>query len=118
MSDEKLKALRASHTLHPHPERCAIPSLPVGRLSLIRVIWCKSNMSFCDGCGSMAIPSRRRPRCSPSLAPPFTRPKPPGSRLGSMACFLKPTGPRHAHKLTEEIMAELQRLPTPCPQQT
>ena len=90
MSDEKLRALHESHTLHPHPSGCAIPSLPVDRPSLTQVTWCKSNMNSCGGCVWMAIPSRMRLRCLRSPAQPFTPHSPPGNRLGSAACFLSP----------------------------
>ena len=82
MSDEKLKALRESHTLHPHPEQVRDPLFTSGSpffdpRDLVQVKYELLRRVRVDGYSvSQATASL------PSPVPPFTRPKPPGNRQG------------------------------------
>ncbi len=107
MSDEKLKALRQSHTLHPHPEQVRDPLFT-------------SSSSFFDPRDLVQVKYEllRRVRVegdSVSHAtalfalsrPTFYAAQAAWERTGLVGLLPELTGPRHGHKLTEEILALL-----------
>ena len=110
MSDEKLTFLRQSHTLHPHPERVRDPLFTSGspffdprdlvqvKYELVRRVRVDGS-SVSDATALFAL-SR----------PTFYAAQAAWERSGLLGLFPEPTGPRHAHKLTDEIVAELQPL--------
>jgi transposase len=110
MSDEKLTFLRQSHTLHPHPEgvrdslfTSASPffdprDLVQVKYELLRRVRV-DGYSVSDATELFAL-SR----------PTFYTAQAAWERAGISGLLPVPTGPRHAHKLTEEIVAELQVL--------
>lgn len=110
MPDEKLTLLRQSHTLHPHPEKVRDPLFTSGspffdprdlvqvKYELLRRVRV-DGYSVSDATELFAL-SR----------PTFYAAQAAWERAGLSGLLPVPTGPRHAHKLTEEIMAELQPL--------
>lgn len=110
MSDEKLKALRESHTLHPHPEQVRDPlftsnspffdprDLVQVKYELLRRIQVEGD-SVVHATALFAL-SR----------PTFYAAQSAWERTGLMGLLPEPTGPRHAHKLTEDIVELLQPL--------
>ncbi len=110
MPDEKLTLLRQSHTLHPHPEKVRDPLFTSGspffdprdlvqvKYELLRRV-CVDGYSVSDATELFAL-SR----------PTFYAAQAAWERAGLSGLLPVPTGPRHAHKLTEAIMAELQPL--------
>src|SRR5438445_13738277 len=108
MSDEKLKALRQSHTLHPHPDQVRDPLFTTGSAffdprDLIQVKYELLRQVRVDGesvshAASLFALSR----------PTFYAAQAAWERAGLVGLFPEPTGPRHAHKLTEEILELLE----------
>jgi transposase len=107
MSDEKLRALRASHTLHPHPEGVCDPLFTGGS-------------PFFDPCDLVLVKYEllRRVRVdgySVSHAtalfalsrPTFYAAQSAWEQAGLSGLLPVKTGPRQAHKLTDEIMRDL-----------
>jgi transposase len=108
MSDDKLKALRQSHTLHPHPDQVRDPLFTSGspffdprdlvqvKYELLRRVQVEGD-SVTHATALFAL-SR----------PTFYATQAAWERAGLMGLFPESTGPRHAHKLTEEILALLE----------
>jgi transposase len=110
MSDEKLKALRESHTLHPHPEAVRDPLFTSGSpffdpRDLLQVKYELLRRVQVDGYSvSQATDLFALSR------PTFYAAQSAWEQAGISGLLPRSTGPRHAHKLTEEIVAELQPL--------
>lgn len=110
MPDEKLKTLRASRTLHPHPEQVRDPLFTSGSpffdpRDLVHIKYELLRRVHVDGYSvsqATALFALSRPT--------FYAAQAAWERAGMSGLFPAPTGPRHAHKLTQEIMAELQPL--------
>lgn len=108
MSDEKLKALRQSHTLHPHPDQVRDPLFTSGspffdprdlvqvKYELLRRVQVEGD-SVAHATTLFAL-SR----------PTFYATQTAWERAGLIGLFPEPTGPRHAHKLSEEILVLLE----------
>ena len=104
MSDEKLKALRQSHTLHPHAERVRDPLFTSGspffdprdlvqvKYELLRRVQVEGD-SVAHATALFAL-SR----------PTFYAAKSAWERSGLIGLVPEQTGPRHGHKLTAEIL--------------
>lgn len=107
MSDEKLVALRHSHTLHPHPDQVRDPLFTSGSpffdpRDLVQVKYELLRRVRVDGdsvshATSLFALSR----------PTFYAAQAAWQRSGIVGLLPEPTGPRHAHKLTEDILAQL-----------
>ena len=110
MSDEKLRALRQSHTLHPHPEQVRDPLFTSGSpffdpRDLVQVKYELLRRVRVDGYAvsqATVLFALSRPTFYAALSA--------WDQAGISGLLPQPTGPRHAHKLTEEIIAELQPL--------
>jgi transposase len=110
MPDEKLKALRESRTLHPHPEQVRDPLFTSGSpffdpRDLVQVKYELLRRVRVDGYSVLqatALFALSRPT--------FYAAQAAWERAGMSGLLPVPTGPHHAHKLTEEIVAELQPL--------
>jgi transposase len=110
MSDEKLVALRQSHTLHPHADQVGDPLFTSGSpffdpRDLVQVKYELLRRVRVDGdsvshATSLFALSR----------PTFYAAQAAWEHAGVVGLLPQPTGPRHAHKLTEEIIAQLQPL--------
>jgi transposase len=110
MPDEKLKALRLSHALHPHPDQVQDPLFTSGSpffdpRDLVQVKYELLRRVRVDGdsvshASSLFALSR----------PTFYAAQAAWERSGLLGLLPEPTGPRHAHKLTDEIVTELQSL--------
>jgi len=110
MSDEKLKALRQSHALHPHPDQVRDPLFTSGSpffdpRDLVQVKYELLRRVRVDGdsvshATSLFALSR----------PTFYAAQAAWERSGLLGLLPESTGPRHAHKLTDEIVTELQPL--------
>ncbi len=110
MSDEKLRALRQSHALHPHPEGVRDPLFTSGspffdprdlvqvKYELLRRVWVDGD-SVSHATSLFAL-SR----------PTFYAAQAAWERSGLLGLLPEPTGPRQAHKLTEEILVLLRPL--------
>jgi transposase len=112
MSDEKLTLLRQSHTLHPHPEQVRDPLFTSGSpffdsRDLVQVKYELLRRVRVDGYSiaeaTMLFALSR---------PTFYAAQAAWEQAGIAGLLPEPTGPRHAHKLTEEILAQLQPLAT------
>jgi transposase len=107
MSDEKLRALRESHTLHPHPDQVRDPLFTSGSpffdpRDLVQVKYELLRRVRVDGesvSHAAALFALSRPT--------FYAAQAAWERAGLIGLFPEPTGPRHAHKLTEDILALL-----------
>ena len=107
MSDEKLVALRHAHTLHPHPDQVRDPLFTSGSpffdpRDLVQVKYELLRRVRVDGdsvshASSLFALSR----------PTFYAAQTAWQRSGMVGLLPEPTGPRHAHKLTEDILAQL-----------
>jgi transposase len=107
MSEEKLRILRQSHTLHPHPDQVRDPLFTTGSAffdprDLVQVKYELLRRVRVDGesvshAASLFALSR----------PTFYAAQAAWERAGLVGLFPEPTGPRHAHKLTEAILALL-----------
>ena len=110
MSDEKLALLRQSHTLHPHPEGVRDPLFLSGSpffdpRDLVQVKYELLRRVRVDGSAvsqATALFALSRPTFYAALSA--------WEQAGISGLLPQPTGPRHAHKLTEEVIAELQPL--------
>src|SRR5438045_6917047 len=110
MSDEKLATLRQSHTLHPHPEGVRDPLFTSGSpffdpRDLMQVKYELLRRVRVDGYSvshatSLFALSR----------PTFYAAQSAWEQAGISGLLPQSTGPHQAHKLTEEIVAELQPL--------
>jgi transposase len=110
MSDEKLAILRQSHTLHPHPEGVRDPLFTSGspffdprdlvqvKYELLRRVRV-DDYSVVQATSLFAL---SRPTFYTALAA--------WEQAGIAGLLPQPTGPRHAHKLTEEILVQLRPL--------
>ncbi len=110
MSDEKLALLRQSHTLHPHPDQVRDPLFTSGssffdprdlvqvKYELLRRVWV-DGYSVTHATSLFAL-SR----------PTFYAAQTSWEQAGIVGLLPEPTGPRHAHKLTEELIVQLQPL--------
>jgi len=110
MSDEKLKALRQSHALHPHPDQVRDPLFTSGSpffdpRDLVQVKYELLRRVRVDGDSVSHATSQFA-----LSRPTFYAAQAAWERSGLLGLFPEPTGPRHAHKLTDEIVAELQPL--------
>ncbi len=107
MSDEKLRILRQAHTLHPHPDQVRDPLFTTGsaffdprdlvqvKYELLRRVRVEGD-SVSHATSLFAL-SR----------PTFYAAQAAWERAGLVGLLPEPTGPRHAHKLTEDILALL-----------
>ncbi len=112
MSDEKLVALRHSRTLHPHPDQVRDPLFTSGSpffdpRDLVQVKYELLRRVRVDGdsvshATAMFALSR----------PTFYAAQAAWERAGLVGLLPEPTGPRHGHKLTEEILVLLRPLAT------
>jgi transposase len=110
MSDEKLALLRQSHTLHPHPEGVRDPLFLSGSpffdpRDLVQVKYELLRRVRVDGysvaqAASLFALSR----------PTFYAAHAAWEQAGIAGLLPQPTGPRHAHKLTEELIVQLRPL--------
>jgi transposase len=110
MSDEKLKALRQSHALHPHPDQVRDPLFTSGSpffdpRDLVQVKYELLRRVRVDGdsvshATSLFALSR----------PTFYAAQTAWERGGLLGLVPEPTGPRQAHKLTDEIIVLLRPL--------
>jgi transposase len=107
MSDEKLVALRQAHTLHPHPDQVRDPLFTSGvpffdPRDLVQVKYELLRRVRVDGDSvSHATSAFALSR------PTFYAAQAAWERSGIIGLVPQPTGPRHAHKLTEDIIALL-----------
>ena len=110
MSDEKLAILRQSHTLHPHPDQVRDPLFTTGSpffdpRDLVQVKYELLRRVRVDGYSvsdATALFALSRPT--------FYAAQSAWEQSGVSGLLPAPTGPRHAHKLTDEIIALLQPL--------
>lgn len=110
MSDEKLTLLRQSHTLHPHPDQVRDPLFTSGSpffdpRDLVQVKYELVRRVRVDGytvADATALFALSRPT--------FYAAQAALEQSGISGLLPAPTGPRHAHKLTDEIVSELQPL--------
>jgi transposase len=110
MSDEKLKALRQSHALHPHPDRVRDPLFTSGSpffdpRDLVQVKYELLRRVRVDG-DSVAHATSLFALSRPT----FYATQAAWERSGLLGLVPEPTGPRQAHKLTEEILSLLRPL--------
>jgi transposase len=110
MSDEKLKALRQSHALHPHPDQVQDPLFTSGspffdprdlvqvKYELLRRVRVEGD-SVSHATSLFAL-SR----------PTFYAAQAAWERSGLLGLVPEPTGPRQAHKLTAEFIVLLRPL--------
>ncbi len=107
MSEEKLRILRQSHTLDPHPDQVRDPLFTAGSAffdprDLVQVKYELLRRVRVDGetvshATSVFALSR----------PTFYAAQAAWERAGLVGLFPESTGPRHAQKLTEDILALL-----------
>jgi transposase len=110
MSDEKLRALRQYRTLHPHPEQVRDPLFTSGSpffdpRDLVQVKYELLRRVRVDGYSvsqATALFALSRPT--------FYAAQSAWEQAGMSGLLPQSTGPRQAHKLTEEIMADLRPL--------
>jgi transposase len=110
MSDEKLRALRQSRTLHPHPEQVRDPLFTSGSpffdpRDLVQVKYELLRRVRVDGYAvsqATALFALSRPT--------FYAAQSAWEQAGMSGLLPQSTGPRHAYKLIDEIVAELQPL--------
>jgi transposase len=110
MPDEKLTFLRQSRTLHPHPEEVRDPLFTSGSpffdpRDLVQVKYELLRRVQVDG---YAVSNATE--LFALSRPTFYAAQAAWERAGISGLLPVPTGPRHAHKLTEEIVVELQPL--------
>ena len=110
MSDEKLAILRQLHTLHPRPDRVRDPLFTSGSpffdpRDLVQVKYELLRRVRVDGYSvaqATSLFALSRPTFYAALA---------GWEHAGIAGLLPQlTGPRHAHKLTEEIISQIRPL--------
>ena len=110
MSDEKLAILRQSHTLHPHPEGVRDPLFTSGSpffdpRDLMQVKYELLRRVRVDGYAvaqAASLFALSRPTFYAALAA--------WEQAGIAGLLPQPTGPRHAHKLTEAIITQIRPL--------
>ncbi len=110
MSDEKLKSLRQSHALHPHPDQVRDPLFTSGSpffdpYDLVQVKYELLRRVRVDGDSvshATSLFALSRPTFYAALAA--------WERNGLLGLLPEPTGPRQAHKLTEEVLVLLRPL--------
>jgi transposase len=110
MSDEKLRALRQSRTLHPHPEQVRDPLFTSGSpffdpRDLVQVKYELLRRVRVDGYSisqATALFALSRPT--------FYAAQSAWEQAGMSGLLPQSTGPRQAHKLTDEIVAALRPL--------
>src|SRR6266581_5871713 len=110
MPDEKLTFLRQSHTLHPHPEGVRDPLFTSGSpffdaRDLVQVKYELLRRVRVDGYSvshATSLFALSRPTFYAALSA--------WERSGLLGLLPEPTGPRQAHKLTEEILVLLRPL--------
>ncbi len=110
MSDEKLKSLRQSHALHPHPDQVRDPLFTSGSPffdphDLVQVKYELLRRVRVDGDSvshTTSLFALSRPTFYAALAA--------WERSGLLGLLPEPTGPRPAHKLTEEVLVLLRPL--------
>ena len=110
MSDEKLVALRHAHTLHPHPDQVRDPLFTSGSpffdpRDLVQVKYELLRRVRVDGDSvshATSLFALSRPTFYAALAA--------WERSGLLGLLPEPTGPRQAHKLTEEVLVLLRPL--------
>src|SRR5260370_20979204 len=107
MSDEKLRVLRKSHTLHPHPDQVRDPLFTTGsaffdprdlvqvKYELLRRV--RVDRESVSHATSLFALSR----------PTFYAAQAAWERAGLVGLFPEPTGPPHAHKLNEHLLSPL-----------
>jgi transposase len=110
MPDEKLTFLRRSHTLHPHPEEVRDPLFTSGSpffdpRDLVQVKYELLRRVRVEGYSVSAATE-----LFALSRPTFYAAQAAWEQAGVSGLLPAPTGPRHAHKLTDEIMTELQPL--------
>jgi transposase len=110
MSDEKLKALRQSHALHPHSDQVKDPLFTSGSpffdpRDLVQVKYELLRRVRVDG-DSVAHATSLFALSRPT----FYAAQAAWERSGLLGLLPEPTGPRQAHKLTEEILGLLRPL--------
>ena len=110
MSDEKLALLRQSHTLHPHPEGVRDPLFLSGSpffdaRDLVQVKYELLRRVRVDGY-SVAQATTLFALSRPT----FYAAHAAWEQAGIAGLLPQPTGPRHAHKLTEELVVQLRPL--------
>ncbi len=110
MSDDKLRTLHQTHTLHPHPDQVRDPLFTMGSAffdsrDLVQVKYELLRRVRVEGASvsqATALFALSRPT--------FYAAQAAWERAGLAGLLPEPTGPRHAHKLTDAILAELQPL--------
>jgi transposase len=110
MADEKLRALRQSRTLHPHPEQVRDPLFTSGSpffdpRDLVQVKYELLRRVRVDGYSvsqATALFALSRPT--------FYAAQSAWEQAGIGGLLPQSTGPRRAHKLTEELVAQLRPL--------
>jgi transposase len=110
MSDEKLRALRKYRTLHPHPEQVRDPLFTGGSpffdpRDLVQVKYELLRRVRVDGYSVSQATS-----LFALSRPTFYAAQSAWEQAGITGLLPQSSGPRQAHKLTEEIVAELRPL--------
>jgi len=108
MAAEKLPALRQSHPLHPHPEQVRDPLFTAGSpffdpRDLVQVKYTRLRRvrgAGDSGAPATALVARARPTFYAAHAA--------SERSGLVGWWPEPTGPRHGHKLTAELLELLE----------
>ncbi len=108
MSDEKLVALRHAHTLHPHPDQVRDPLFTSGSpffdpRDLVQVKYELLRRVRVDGDSVSHATS-----VFALSHPTFYAAQAAWERTGLVGLLPEPTGPRHGHKLTEEVLELLE----------
>jgi len=104
MSDEKFTILRQSHTLHPHPDQVRDPLFLSGSpffdpRDLVQVKYELLRRVRVDGYSVAQATS-----LFALSRPTFYAAHAAWEQAGIAGLLPQPTGPRHAHKLTEELI--------------
>jgi transposase len=107
MSDEKLRILRQSHTLHPHPDQVRDPLFTTGSAffdprDLVQVKYELLRRVRVDG-----EPVSHAAALFALSRPTFYAAQAAWEQAGLSGLLPVKTGPREAHKLTDEIMRDL-----------
>ena len=110
MSDEKLALLRQSHTLHPHPDQVRDPLFLSGSpffdpRDLVQVKYELLRRVRVDGYSVAQATT-----LFAFSRPTFYAAHAAWEQAGIAGLLPQPTGPRHAHKLTEELVVQLRPL--------
>jgi transposase len=110
MADEKLTILRQSHTLHPHPDQVRDPLFLSGSpffdpRDLVQVKYELLRRVRVDGYSVAQATS-----LFALSRPTFYAAHAAWEQAGIAGLLPQLTGPRHAHKLTEELIVQLRPL--------